>query len=47
VPAAIETTLLAAVPMHLADAPDWELRAVRIAVPGEEWLALQDGRPVS
>jgi len=46
VPAAIETALLAAVPMHLADAPDWELRAVRIGVPGDEWVALADGWPV-
>jgi hypothetical protein len=45
-PALVETTLVAAVPMHLADAPDWELRAVRVIAPGEQWIALQDGWPV-
>lgn len=46
-PAAVETALVAAVPMHLADAPDWELRAVRVTAPGEGWIALHDGWPAA
>jgi hypothetical protein len=45
-PAAVETRLLAAVPIHLADAPDWELRVVSISVPGETWVPCEDGWPV-
>jgi hypothetical protein len=34
------------VPIHLADAPDWELRAVSISAAGEGWVAFADGWPV-
>src|SRR3954454_3767162 len=45
-PAAVQTTLVARVPIHLADAPDWELRAARVSAPGEPSVQCQDGWPV-
>jgi hypothetical protein len=45
-PAAVETRLLAAVRMHLADAPYWELRVVSVSVLGETWVPCEDGWPV-
>jgi hypothetical protein len=45
-PEIVQTALVAAVPMHLANTPDWELRAVRVVAPGDDWIALHDGWPV-
>jgi hypothetical protein len=45
-PAAVETRLLAAVPLDLADAPDWELRVVSVTAPGKTWVPCEDGWPV-
>jgi hypothetical protein len=45
-PATVETALVARVPIHVADAADWELRAVGVSAPGEAWVPCEDGWPV-
>jgi hypothetical protein len=45
-PDTVETELVAQVPIHLANGPDWELRAVRISAPGEAWVPFEDEWPV-
>jgi hypothetical protein len=45
-PDTVDTELVAQVPIHLANGPDWELRAVSLCTPGEAWVPFEDGWPV-
>ena len=44
-PAAVGTDLLVALPIHLLDIEDWELRAARVQDLARGWVQCQDGWP--
>lgn len=46
-PSTVATTLLAQVPVHIADGEDWEVRVVKVEDRQQGWVEFRDGWPVA